>query len=117
MKDRLRLTRAPGAKSREPGKARTLNCPNCGGPLSNMRGTTCSFCNTTVPQGSKDWAVGSIQTLEREPRGPLLTSSVGEEGTNLPTIFDRNAQATFAQIQAKDPQGTSWQHVSSIASE
>jgi hypothetical protein len=111
VKDRVRLTRAPGAKSRDPGKARTLNCPNCGGPLSNMRGTTCNFCHTTVPQGTKDWAVVSLQTLEREPKGPLLTSSVGEEGTNLPTIFDRNAQATFAQIQAKDAGATSWQSI------
>jgi hypothetical protein len=111
VKDRLRLSRFPGARSREPGKARTLNCPNCGGPLSNMRGTTCNFCKTTVPQGTKDWAVSSLQTLEREPKGPLLTSSVGEEGTNLPTVFDRNAHAAFAQIQAKDPQGTSWPQI------
>ena len=111
VKDRLRLTRAAGARSRDPGKARTLNCPNCGGPLSNMRGTTCNFCHTTVPQGTKDWAVSSLQTLEREPKGPLLTSSVGEEGTDLPTIFDRNAQATFAQIQAKDAGATSWQSI------
>ena len=111
VKDRLRLTRAPGARSRDPGKARTLNCPNCGGPISNMRGTTCNFCHTTVPQGTKDWAVVSLQTLEREPKGPLLTSSVGEEGTSLPTIFDRNAQATFAQIQAKDAGATSWQSI------
>lgn len=111
VKDRLRLTRAPGARSRDPGKARTLNCPNCGGPLSNMRGTTCSFCHTTVPQGTKDWAVSSLQTLEREPKGPLLTSNVGEEGTDLPSIVDRNAPATFAQIQAKDAGATSWQSV------
>jgi hypothetical protein len=111
VKDRIRLARAPGARSRDPGKARTLNCPNCGGPLSNMRGTTCSFCHTTVPQGTKDWAVVSLHTLEREPKGPLLTSSVAEEGTNLPTVFDRNAQAVFAQIQAKDPQGTSWPQI------
>ena len=111
VKERLSLTRAPGARSREPGKARTLNCPNCGGPLSSMRGTTCGFCHTTVPQGSKDWAIASIQMLEREPRGPLLTSNVAEEGTNLPTLYDANAQATFAQIQAKDPQGTSWQQL------
>jgi hypothetical protein len=111
VKERLRLTRAPGARSRDPGKARTLNCPNCGGPLSNMRGTTCSFCHTTVPQGSKDWAIVSIHVLEREPRGPLLTSNVGEQGTSLPTIYDAKAQSAFAQIQAKDPQGTSWAQV------
>jgi hypothetical protein len=108
VKERMRLVRAAGARSREPGKARTLNCPNCGGPLSAMRGITCSYCKTTVPQGTKDWAIASIDVLEREPRGPLLTSSVEEQGTNLPTIVAPNAQAVFAQIMAKDPQGTSW---------
>ena len=111
VKEKLRLSRAAGARSRDPGKARTLNCPNCGGPLANMRGITCSYCHTTVPQGSKDWAISGMQMLEREPRGPLLTSNVEEEGTNLPTIVDANAQAAFAAIMAKDPQGTSWQSV------
>lgn len=111
VKERLRLARAPGARSRDPGKARTLNCPNCGGPLSAMRGITCSYCKTTVPQGSRDWAIANIEVLEREPRGPLLTSSVEEQGTSLPTIVDPGAQAVFAQIMAKDPQGTSWGHV------
>src|SRR5206468_9027411 len=60
----------------------------------------------------KDWAIQGLEVLAREPRGPLLTSNVEEEGTNLPTIVDPNAQATFAQIQAKDPQSTSWQRVS-----
>ncbi len=111
VQDRLRLTRAPGARSRDPGKARTLNCPNCGGPLANMRGTTCSYCKTTVPQGSKDWAIDGLQTLVREERGPLLTSNVAEEGTDLPTIVDPHAHGVFAQIQAKDPGSTSWQTV------
>ena len=109
VKERMRLVRAAGARSREPGKARTLNCPNCGGPLSAMRGITCSYCNTTVPQGTKDWAISTIEVLEREPKGPLLTSNVEEQGTALPSIISPNAQATFAQIVAKDPQGTSWQ--------
>lgn len=108
VKERLRLTRAAGARSREPGKARTLNCPNCGGPLSAMRGITCGYCKTTVPQGTRDWAIANLEVLEREPRGPLLTSNVGEEGTNLPTVRSPLADAVFAQIQAKDPQGTSW---------
>jgi hypothetical protein len=111
VKERLRLTRAPGARSREAGKARTLNCPNCGGPLSGMRGVTCTYCKATVPQGSKDWAIGGITLLEREPRGPLLTSDVQEEGTQLPTIHAANASQVFGQILAKDPAGTSWEQL------
>jgi hypothetical protein len=105
----LILTRAAGARSRDPGKARTLNCPNCGAPLSNMRGTSCAFCKTTIREGSKDWAIIDVKCLEREPRGPLLTSDVAEVGTNLPTIAAPNALPVFAQIVAKDPQNTSWE--------
>ena len=111
VKERLSLVRAAGAKSRDAGKSRTLNCPNCGGPLSNMRGTTCTYCKTTVPQGTKDWAITGIQVLEKEPRGPLLTSSVEEAGTELPTITSPTAQTVFGQICGKDPQGTSWAQV------
>lgn len=105
-KEKIVLTRAAGARSRTPDKARTLNCPNCGGPLQGMRGRTCSYCNTVVEMGARDWGIETIQLLEREPRGPLLTSSVDEQGTSLPTIHDPHAQATFARIRAKDPELT-----------
>lgn len=110
VKERLRLSRAAGAKSRTPDKARVLNCPNCGGPLSAMRGKVCSYCNTLVETGQKDWAITTIDVLEREPRGPLLTSSVEEQGTHFRTIVDPYAQASFGQIQAKDPE-FSWQRL------
>lgn len=103
VEERLSLTRAAGARSRPPDKARILTCPNCGGPVSQMRGTTCQYCKATVPAGSKDWAIAGVQVLAREERGPLLTSNVAEQGTNLPTLVDPNAHASFAQIQAKDP--------------
>ncbi|MCL2778327.1 MAG: TIM44-like domain-containing protein [Polyangiaceae bacterium] len=102
-KEKITLVRAAGARSRTPDKARTLNCPNCGGPLSAMRGTTCGYCHTQIAATQKDWAITSLQLVERELRGPLLTSNVQEEGTNLPTVVDPNAHAIFSQIQAKDP--------------
>lgn len=110
VRERLTLTRAAGARSRVPGKSRTLDCPNCGAPLSAIRGNVCGHCRTQIDTGLKDWAIQSIDLLEREPRGPLLTSSVEERGTNLPTIHDPNARAVFAQIQAKDP-SFSWQRL------
>jgi hypothetical protein len=103
VKEEITLARAPGARSRAPDKARTLNCPHCGGPLSAMRGKTCGYCQTQIDCGAKDWAITNFRVLERERRGPLLTSNVEEQGTNLPTVVDPNARAVFAQIQAKDP--------------
>lgn len=104
VKEQLTLSRAPGARSRTPDKARTLNCPNCGGPLSAIRGSVCGYCKTQIVTGTKDWAITSITELEREPRGPLLTSNVEEQGTNLPTVVDPRAHQVFAQIQQKDPE-------------
>jgi len=103
VKEEITLERSAEARSRTPDKARTLNCPNCGGPLSAIRGKTCAYCHTQIDSGTKDWAITSLRVLEREGRGPLLTSSVEEQGTNLPTVIDPNARAVFAQIQAKDP--------------
>jgi hypothetical protein len=110
VSERIVLTRAAGARSRTPDKARILTCPNCGGPLSAARGKVCAYCNTLMESGTKDWAIEEIEVLEREPRGPLLTSSVEEKGTGSPTIVAPNAHAVFAQIQAKDPQ-FSWQRL------
>ena len=108
VKERLTLTRAAGARSRTPDKARILTCPNCGGPISAMRGTMCTYCNTQIQSGTKDWAITEVELEDREMRGPLLTSSVEEQGTNLPTIVNPHARNVFAQMQHKDPQ-LSWQ--------
>jgi predicted lipid-binding transport protein (Tim44 family) len=110
VKERLTLERSPGARSRTPDKARVLHCPSCGGPLSAMRGKVCGYCNTQIDAGAKDWAITRVDLIEREQRGPLLTSNVEEKGTNLPTIFAPQARTVFAQIQAKDP-AFSWQRL------
>ncbi len=102
-KERMTLVRSLAATSRTPDKVAILACPNCGAPLSSMRGTTCAHCNTVITPGKKDWAVQSLEVLERETRGPLLTSNVDERGTNLPTVFDPQAQAGLAHLSRKDP--------------
>ncbi|MCA9599455.1 MAG: Tim44 domain-containing protein [Myxococcales bacterium] len=101
--DRMRLERASSAKSRPFARARTLDCPNCGAPLEAVRGTQCSYCGQDVGYGRFDWMVARFDTLTREPRGPLLTENVPEQGTELPTIADPRAQPRFAQIQQRDP--------------
>ncbi len=102
--DRLVLTRATTARSRPFQRAHTLDCPNCGAPLESVRGTQCSYCQQNVGFGRYDWMVKSLQSLNREPRGPLLTSDAPEVGTELPTVVDRGAPQRFAAIQQKDPE-------------
>ncbi len=106
--DRMVLTRATTARSRPFARAQTLDCPNCGAPLESVRGTQCSYCQQNVGFGRFDWMVKSLESMNREPRGPLLTSDAPEEGTELPTVVDRGAQQRFAELQQKDPE-VGWQ--------
>jgi hypothetical protein len=101
--DRMTLARARTAKSRPPKRARTLDCPNCGAPLSAMRGTQCSYCKQDTGAGRFDWNVEAFGTNAREPRGPLLTSNVEEAGTDLPTIVSPGSKERMDQLQQRDP--------------
>ena len=101
--DRVVLSRAASARSRPFARAHTLDCPNCGAPLEAMRGSQCSYCQKDVGFGRFDWMITSLDSLAREPRGPLLTSDTPERGTELPTIVDRGAQTRFTELQQRDP--------------
>ncbi len=109
--DRMRLERASGAQSRPYARARTLDCPNCGAPLEAVRGTRCSYCGQDVGYGRLDWMVARFDNVTREQRGPLLTETVPEQGTELPTIIDPGAQQRFAALQQRDPSLT-WEALS-----
>lgn len=105
--DRVVLTRAASARSRPPARAHTLDCPNCGAPLEAVRGGECSYCRQNVGFGRFDWMMQSLVNREREPRGPLLTSDVLEQGTELPTLVDPGASARFEELRRRDP-ALSW---------
>ena len=106
--DRIVLARAATARSRPFARSHTLDCPNCGAPLESIRGTQCSYCQQNVGPGRFDWAITSMTSVTREPRGPLLTSDTPEQGTEDPTIVERGAAARFEELQKKDPAVT-WQ--------
>ncbi len=101
--DRLLLERSAAARSRPPERSRMLDCPNCGAPLEAVRGTECSYCHENVGFGRFDWMIRQFSNQTCEPRGPLLTSDVREEGTDCPTIIDPGASARFAGLQQRDP--------------
>jgi hypothetical protein len=110
--DRLLLRRAASARSRPIERAQTLDCPNCGAPLEAIRGTQCSYCHENVGFGRFDWMVQQFSNLTCEPRGPLLTSNVREEGTDLPTIVDAGAPSRLQALQLRDPTLT-WEAIES----
>jgi hypothetical protein len=101
--DRMTVERALGAKSRPPARSRTLDCPNCGAPLNALRGDVCSYCKQQVGMGRFDWTVIECHRLTSEPRQSLLTSTVAEEGTDLPTVVDPMATRELDALRGRDP--------------
>lgn len=101
--DRMSVFRASTAKSRPADRARTLDCPNCGASIENVRGTRCEYCHEEVGGGRFDWTVDSLATVKKEQRGPLLTSDVAEVGTDHPTRVDPGATTRLQMLQQRDP--------------
>jgi len=105
------FARRRDAKSRTPDKARVIGCPNCGAPLDVIAAGVCRHCRANVVGGTFDWVVDQIVVHSTEPRGPMLTSNVEEEGSDEPTVIDPGAAGRFMALQQTDP-GTSWQGLS-----
>ncbi len=93
VSERWQLERKRDVLSPPPSTATALHCPRCGAPLQKDTVGACAFCGTRIDTGEFQWYVRSIMLLNRESRGPLLTSDVPEVGTNYPSIvqpaFDR----------------------------
>jgi hypothetical protein len=66
-------------------------------------GGNCTYCRRAVDTGQFDWVVESISEGSREPRGPLLTGTTEEEGTDLDTVLDPELEQRFAALRTNDP--------------
>jgi hypothetical protein len=98
------LQRGADVKSRPPERARVVDCASCGAPLDKLLGGSCEFCGAPASPGSRDWEVVRIQVEARELRGPLLTGTTGEEGTDLPTLVAPTAKEEWGALTARDPE-------------
>jgi inner membrane protein import complex subunit Tim44-like protein len=106
--ERWELVRATRARSRTPDTVRTFGCPSCGAPLDRMRGNVCGYCGKAVDTGEFDWLLERVQVVSKQPRGPQLTGTTEEEGTDLPTVVDPEAASRLADLQTRDA-AFSWQ--------
>ncbi len=97
------IQRGAHIKSRPPERARVVDCASCGAPLEKLVGSNCAYCSAPSSAGSRDWEVKSIQVVARELRGPLLTGTTEEEGTDLPTLVAPDAKQAWAALAARDP--------------
>jgi ribosomal protein L37AE/L43A len=90
VKERWILERKRDILSPLPGKASAEHCPKCGGALDTRTDGSCAYCGAKIESGAFQWFVRSISVVERENRGPLLTSDVPESGTDRLTIMQPN---------------------------
>lgn len=101
--ERMTIIRPANARSRDPKRARTLDCPNCGAALEAIHGGQCSYCREQVTDGRFDWKVYALQNLKLEKRPPVLTGEVAEQGNELPTVVAHGAQQRLSAISQHDP--------------
>lgn len=87
------LERKRDILSPPPEKAKADHCPRCGAALQTRTDGACSYCGAKITGGDFQWYVRSISLLDRQERGPLLTSNVPEQGTSSPTRY----QAKFGE--------------------
>ena len=89
VKEQWTFERVTHILSPPPARAKAEHCPRCGAALQTRTDGSCEFCGVKIVDGSFQWYVTKITSLTIEPRGPLLTSNVPEQGTDLPSVRDR----------------------------
>jgi hypothetical protein len=97
------LTRRRDAKSRPPDKIMAFHCPSCAGPVEGSQDDRCQYCGAAFGSGELDWFVTAITLESEEAQGPLLTGTVEEEGTDLPTVYQPGMSQALDALKARDP--------------
>ncbi len=97
------LTRRADAPSRQPQRARTIDCPGCGAPLDAVIAGTCSHCKQLVATADLDWRVTRVVIDKEERFAPALTGDVEEEGTDLPTVVAPDLARAHEALAQRDP--------------
>ncbi|PWT88346.1 MAG: hypothetical protein C5B55_13290 [Blastocatellia bacterium] len=103
VREYWQLERKRDLLSPPPATATALHCPRCGAPLQHDSVGACTFCGTKIDSGEFQWFVRSVQLIDSEGRGPLLTSDVEEVGTDYPNIIQPNFAQLRAEFEANNP--------------
>lgn len=59
------ISRKTGVTTMAPDAIRTVNCPNCGAPLSINTTTVCPYCDSVVTVDQEDWAIVEIKGISQ----------------------------------------------------
>ena len=103
VRERWQLERKRDVLSPPPAQATALHCPRCGAPLQKDTVGACAFCGAKIESGEFQWYVTGIGLLSREAKGPLLTSDVPEEGTDLPSVVQPGFREIRAEFERNNP--------------
>jgi ribosomal protein L37AE/L43A len=103
VREQWTLERARDILSPPPEKAKADHCPHCGAALQTRTDGACQYCGVKIESGAFHWYVRSITLLDRETRGPLLTSDVPEQGTSRPTVWQPHFLDRRAEFDAANP--------------
>ena len=101
--ERWTLARPASVRSKPPERMRVVGCPNCGAPLDGIVGGTCGYCQAAADAGVFDWQVVDVELTASEQRGPMLTSDVAEQGTDLPTVTAPGWEQRWTALASRDP--------------
>jgi ribosomal protein L37AE/L43A len=107
VKEQWTLERARDIVSPPPEKAKADHCPRCGAALQTRTDGACGYCGVKIESGAFQWYVRSISLLDRQTRGPLLTGTVDEVGTSLPTVWQPHFVDRLGEFNASHP-GFDW---------
>ena len=103
VRERWQLERKRDVLSPPPAQATALHCPRCGAPLQKDTVGACAFCGAKIESGEFQWYVRGIALLSSEAKGPLLTSDVPEQGTDLPSVLQPGFRDIRLEFEKNNP--------------
>ena len=98
LEEQWTFARRKGVSSRAPENVERLGCPACGSATERTSLGRCAHCGNSTRPGDSDWMVQRRRVREIERKPPLLTGTVEEVGTDLPTVKQPNAQRRYLAL-------------------
>lgn len=104
VREQWQLERKRDILSPPPEKAKADHCPRCGAALQTRTDGSCDYCGVRVDSGAFHWFVRAIPSISRESRGPLLTSTVPEQGTERMTVYQPHFATERGAFETAHPE-------------